>query len=119
MTLSPKLGAVAAGGLLLALLLAYFFLWRPGQPPPIPIIPEKAIADLEAANKQAAEERESLRKAAQAAAYRAGQAQKEAEAIRGRFRELEARYSDLKAKRVFMTDEASAIKELKAMGWLK
>ena len=117
MTLSPKLGAVAAGGVVL-ILLAGYFLWRPGQPPPI--IPEKTISDLEAANKQAAEERESLRKAAQAAAYRAGQAQRDAEAIRGRFRDLEAQMMLIRAKRGSMvTTPDDAIKELKVMGWLK
>ena len=120
MTLSPKIGAVAAGGVVLILLAGYFFFWRPGQPPPIPIIPEKTISDLEAANKQAAEERESLRKAAQAAAYRAGQAQRDAEAIRGRFRDLEAQMALIRAKRGSMvTTPDDAIKELKVMGWLK
>ena len=118
MTLSPKIGAVAAGGVVLTLLAGYFFLWRPGQPPPI--IPEKTISDLEAANEKAAEERKALISQAQANAARATRAFQEAEAVRGRFRDLEAQMMLIRAKRGSMvTTPDDAIKELKVMGWLK
>ena len=117
MTLSPKLGAVAAGGVVL-ILLAGYFLWRPGQPPPI--IPEKTISDLEAANEKAAEERKALISQAQANAHRATQAQNEAARVRGRVRDLEAQMMLIRAKRgPVATTPEDAIKELRAMGWLK
>ena len=117
MTLSPKLGAVAAGGVVL-ILLAGYFLWRPGQPPPI--IPEKTISDLEAANEKAAEERKALISQAQANAHRATQAQNEAARVRGRVRDLEAQMMLIRAKRgPVATTPEDAIKELKAMGWLR
>lgn len=116
--MTPKLWGVAAGMAVLALLAGYFFFGHPGQPL-LPSLQEKVISDLEAANKKAFEERESLKRDAQIAAFRATQAKGEAEAMRGRFRELEARYNELAQKRVFITDQAQALKELKTMGWVK
>ena len=117
MTLSPKFGAVAASGVVLTLLAGYF-LWRPGQPPPI--IPEKTISDLEAANEKAAEERKALISEAQANARKATEAQNEAARVRGRVRDLEAQMTLIRAKRGSVaTTPDDAIKELRAMGWLK
>ena len=121
MTLSPKFWGLAIAGAALVLLAGYFFFWRQSQAPPVLTpIQEKTIADLEAANEKANKERESLRKAAQAAAFRATEAQTEAAKARARLKELEALYEQIKAKRailVITTDDA--FKELKAMGWLK
>ena len=106
---------------MLALLVGYFFFWRPIRPPPILTpIQEKTISDLEAVNKKAAEERELLRKQAQEATGRATRAITDAAKDRIRLRELETQLEAIKAKRgTFVTDEAQAMKELKAMGWLR
>ena len=120
MILSPKFWGFAIGGAVLALLIGYYFFWRPGQAPPILTpIQEQTIADLEAANEKANKERESLRKAAQEAAFRATQAQTEAAKARTRLKELETLQGQIHAKRgVLVTTEAEAVRELKAMGWL-
>ena len=119
MTLSPKLWGVAAGGALSIALIGYFF-WRPSQAPlPISPIQEQVISDLEAANEKTAKERESLKRQAQEAQDKATQAQTEAARVRGRLRELEALNSQIRAKGVFVTTEAEALKSLKAMGWVR
>ena len=118
---SPKWIAIAAGGLLLAILAVYLLRWRPVQPLfPFTPIQEKTISDLEAANKKASEERESLRNEAKANALRATQAQTEAAKARVALRELEALNSEMRAKRgANIVNPEEAIKQLKASGWLK
>lgn len=119
--MTPKFWGIAAIGVVLALLAGYFFFWRPGQPHPVLTpIQEKIISELETANAKANKERENLKRQASEAAIRATQAQTEAAKARNRLRELEALYSEIKAKRgaiIIIPDDA--LKELKAMGWLR
>ena len=120
MTLSRIFWGVAAAGALSTLLIGYFY-WRPGQAPlPIKPIQEETITDLEAANAKAAKERETLRKAAQAHAMKAQEAQNEAARVRARLAELEAQMGQIKAQRgpVIATPE-EAMKELTRMGWVR
>lgn len=119
MTISPKLGGIAIGAIILALLAGYFFFWRLGQAPPsLNPVQEKTIADLEAANEKVAKERESLKRQAQEAVGRAVRAETEAAKARAKLKELEVLQGQIRAKRDVINPE-DALKELEAMGWLK